>query len=111
MLSGITLLPGKASIVADAVAATGVDRVKPFCISAPPGIHKVNCQQVGATVLTGNVEFSLDGGTTWQPLVAFDFTTSATVKSVRFEVDTGILYRFNVGAITTTPATIYATLN
>lgn len=111
MLSGVALLPGKPTIIADAITTTGVDRVKPFAVIVPPGIHKVNCQQVGATVLTGNIESSPDGGTTWQPYVAFDFTTSATVKSVRFEVDTGVLYRLNVGAITTTPATIYATLN
>ena len=108
MLDGVGLSVGKTTVVGNALVATGTGRVLPFSIIAPPGVHKVIYNQVGATALNGNIEVSSDGGTTWRILQAFDLITNPTISH---EVYHGVQYRFNVTTLTTTPANIYATLN
>ena len=108
MLPSIGLSIGNPTKVGDALTTTGTARVRPFSIIAPPGQHKVTCQQTGATVLSGNIEQSSDGQTTWQTLVAFVLGTTPVQA---FDAVPSISYRFNVTSITTTPADIFATLN
>lgn len=108
MLPPQGLMVGLPAKTADAIVATGTARIVPFSIIAPPGPHKVTSQQVGASALAGNVEWSLDGQTTWKVLVAFDFIATATVA---FDAVPGAAYRFNVTTLTTTPADIISVLN
>lgn len=93
------LMKGVPTLVGEAMTATGTGEVRPFSILNPPGAEGVvTCQASGTfTVLNGNLEASLDGGTTWSVLVAFDFVASAIFI---FNAAAGALYRFNVANIT-----------
>lgn len=93
--------------IADAIVTTGTERVSGFSVIGPPVQHKVTIYQKGATALSGNIEITSDGGTTWLILAAFNLITNPVIS---FEVSSGIIYRLNVGAITTTPADIFAVL-
>jgi len=108
MLDAIGLPIGRSTKVGDALTATGTARVAPFSIIAPPGPHKVLTSQVGATVISGNIEVSEDGQATWDVLAAFDFIANVTIA---FDAYPGAAYRFNVTALTTTPADIFAVLS
>lgn len=105
------LLSGVPTLVGESINATGVSDVRLFSVSAPPGQSRtVKCQAVGTfTVFDGNLEVSMDGGTTYSTFVAFDFVASAVFI---FDVTPGVLYRFNISNITQSVApNIYATLN
>jgi hypothetical protein len=108
MLQPIGLNVGNPTKIGNALVATGTGRVVPFSIICPPGAHTVKVSQVGATVLTGNFEFSSDGQITWQVLAAFDLIAN---KSIDIAVIPGVAYRTNVATLTTTPADIWGTLN
>lgn len=98
---------GQITKVATILITTGVGRVTSFSMRCPPGAHKFTTWQKGATALAGNIEFTPDGGATWQVLQAFDFAAN---KTIAFDGTVGLTYRFNVSTLTTFPADIFATL-
>lgn len=104
------LLRGVPTLVGESIIAVGTDQVRQFSIINPPsGNNTVRCQLTGTTTLfNGNLESSVDGGTTWSVRIPFDFITTPIFE---FNATPGVLYRFNVGSIIyTVEVNIYATL-
>lgn len=93
------LSKGMPTLVAESVAVTGTDTSRLFSIGSGFGNTDVKLQAVGTFVaLKGNLEASLDGGTTYSVFVAFDFVASAIFV---FDAVPGVLYRLNFTTVTT----------
>ena len=80
-----------------------------MAISAWSTPSKVFAQAIGTfTVFNGNIEMSLDGGTTWAKFTTFDFAAN---PSFDFEASNGPLFRFNTLNITqSVPPDIWVSL-
>ena len=100
-----TLLPGHASKVIDAIAsgATGTAKSKIFALQTG-SYNAIQFQAVGGD-LQANLTSSQDGGTTFDVVQAYDFTTQRTQIT---NLVPGVLYRWDVTANATHPTDLLA---
>lgn len=107
MPSPLALSKGRIVTVVDAATGTGTTKSLVFSIPPVGPVQTVQFGQVGATVINGNIESSMDGGTTWRTFSAFDLIANPVMT---IELVAGVIYRFNISNLTTTPASVYASL-
>ncbi len=102
---------GVPTLVGESISATGTGSTRMFSILATPKQEDVVTVQCKGTfaALSGNLEMTLDGGTTWSTFLAFDFAASTILI---FNATAGASYRFNISTATTVSvaADILATL-
>lgn len=102
------LVPAVPMVLVDGATATGVAKSQYFTLPSPGGLHPgsllLQAVKTAITVLTINLEISLDGGTTFDKLGStWDAYAGGAIFST---VVAGALYRLNVQTITGTSATV-----
>src|SRR5260370_40843550 len=91
--------------IVNGATGTGVTKAQQFCITPDPGGggKALTLQAIKTGVfsaLTGDLEVSSDGGTTWGAFSpGLDFQTTSPVQVVK-NVTNGFLYRFNTKTFT-----------
>ncbi len=98
----IILSKGVSAKIVSAADASGTGFSTEFVISANPGNQKrVQLHALAATdptVLSADLESSLDAGTTWKKIANFDFVALFTST---VELVAGPLYRLNILSVIT----------
>jgi len=103
---------GRAEKVVDAATATGVAKAQQFVLPTGSGQYgsHLTIQSVlnSITVLTADLEASLDGGTTFNTVINLDFF-ALSVQGVTVSGGPAI-YRLNIKTITGTSVDFYVTV-